>query len=75
MHSAKLLVVLDAFLIEGRGLIVTPDFSVLTGGWNHHAEEVTVVTAAGESFCATAHFEPYISTFRILKFRWTNVGG
>ena len=57
MHPAKLLTVIETFMIEGRGLVVAPDFSVPTNGWKDNAQEVTVLTPSGQSFSALARFQ------------------
>ena len=67
MPQAILLTVTDSFQIEGKGLILSPDFSIPAGGWKHHAEEVTVATPSGESFVALAHFDPTHFKFSDLK--------
>jgi hypothetical protein len=51
----ELLTVEDCFLIEGRGVIVLPDFSV-PDGWKNRTEMVAVTTPDGHQYEAPAQF-------------------
>ena len=55
MSRVELLTVEDCFLIEGRGTIVIPDFSV-PKGWKDRTETVTVTRPDGHEYEAKAQF-------------------
>jgi len=63
MSRVELLTVEDCFLIEGRGLVVIPDFSV-PNGWKNRTESVTVVRPDGQQCQGEAQFS--MSHFRLL---------
>jgi hypothetical protein len=73
MSRVELLTVEDRFLIEGRGVIVIPDFPV-PNGWKNRAETIAVVTPEGQQYEAAAqfsmsHFKPIDPKVPIEK-RW-----
>lgn len=51
----ELLTVEDCFLIQGRGLVIVPDFTV-PDGWAERVETVTVMLPDGQQDEATARF-------------------
>ena len=55
MIRIELLTVKDSFQINGRGVVVIPDFSV-PDGWRNRAESVTVAMPDGHQYEATAQF-------------------
>src|SRR5438309_11358347 len=63
MSSVELLTVEDCFLIEGRGVVVIPDFSV-PDGWKDRTDTVVVMKPDGHRYDATARFS--MSHFRML---------
>jgi hypothetical protein len=63
MSRVELLTVQDSFLIEGRGVVVIPDFSV-PDGWKDRKETVAVTTPGGQEYETTAQFS--ISHFCLL---------
>ena len=63
MSRMELLTVEDCFLIEGRGVVVIPDFPV-PEGWKDRTETVTVTRPDGQQHEATAQFS--MSHFRPL---------
>jgi hypothetical protein len=63
MSRVELLAVQDCFLIEGRGVVVIPDFSV-PNGWKDRAETVAVTKPDGQMYEAAAQFS--MSHFRLL---------
>jgi hypothetical protein len=63
MSRVELLTVEDCFLIEGRGVVVIPDFSV-PDGWKDRLEIVTVMTPDGQQCEAEGEFS--MSHFRLL---------
>lgn len=63
MSRVELLTVKDCFLIEGRGVVVIPDFFV-PDGWKDHTETVTVTRPDGQQYEARAQFS--MSHFRLL---------
>jgi hypothetical protein len=63
MNRVELLTVEDCFLIEGRGVVVIPDFSV-PDGWKDRKETVAVTTPDGEQYKAVAQFS--MSHFSLL---------
>ena len=58
-----LLTVEDCFLIEGRGVVILPDFPVPTG-WKNRTETVVVIKPDGQRYEAMAEFS--MSHFRLL---------
>ena len=73
MNRVELLTVEDRFLIEGRGVIVIPDFAV-PNGWKNRTEIVAVVTPDGQQYEAAAwfnmsHFKPVDPNSPVEK-RW-----
>ena len=63
MSRVELLTVEDCFLIEGRGVIVIPDFSV-PKGWKNRTETVAVAMPNGQQYEAAAQFS--MSHFKLL---------
>jgi hypothetical protein len=63
MNHFELLTVQDCFLIEGRGVVVIPDFPV-PHGWNDRTDTVVVVTPDGQQHQASIRFS--MSHFRML---------
>ncbi len=63
MNYVELLSVEDCFLIEGRGVVVIPDFSV-PDGWRDRTDTVTVTKPDGQQYEATAQFS--MSHYRLL---------
>jgi hypothetical protein len=63
MSRVELLAVEDCFLIEGRGVVVIPDFSV-PDGWKNRTDTVVVTKPDGQQYQATAQFS--MSHFRML---------
>ncbi|MFL5327506.1 MAG: hypothetical protein ACJ8C4_01215 [Gemmataceae bacterium] len=63
MSRVKLLTIEDTFLIEGRGIVITPDFCV-PDGWKNRVETVTIVKPNGQQLDATAHFS--LSQFNLI---------
>jgi hypothetical protein len=63
MSRVELLTVEDRFLIEGRGVVVIPDFSV-PDGWKDRTDTVVVIKPNGQQYEATAQFS--MSHFRPL---------
>jgi hypothetical protein len=63
MHRIELLTVADCFLIEGRGVVVIPDFSV-PEGWKDRTDCVAVVKPNGQQYETTAQFS--MSHYRLL---------
>jgi hypothetical protein len=63
MRRIELLTVEDCFLIEWRGVVVIPDFSV-PEGWKDRTEVVTVVKPDGQQYEATAQIG--MSHYRLL---------
>ena len=57
MDRKLLLIVEDTFLIEGRGLLLLPDFSVPEGGLSDVEELVTLEPPDGVSFEMKAGFD------------------
>lgn len=55
MSSVELLTIEDCFLIEGRGVVVIPDFSV-PDGWKDRTDTVVVTKPDGQRYDATARF-------------------
>ena len=56
MIQVELLTVIDCFLIEGRGLIILPDFS-LPKGWKNRDEQTKIIKPSGEELELTAKFQ------------------
>jgi len=63
MSRIELLITEDCFLIEGRGVVVIPDFPV-PHGWKDRTEAVVVTKPDGQQHEATAQFS--MSHFRLL---------
>ena len=63
MSRVELLTIEDRFLIEGRGVVVIPDFSV-PDGWRDRTDTVAVTKPDGQQYEATAQFS--MSHFRPL---------
>ena len=63
MSRVELLTVQDCFLIEGRGVVVIPDFCV-PHGWKDRTETVTVTRPDGQKYEAMAQFS--MSHFHLL---------
>jgi len=63
MSRVELLTVEDCFLIEGRGVIIIPDFS-LPDGWRDRTESVAVTRPDGQQYEAAAQFS--MSHFKLL---------
>jgi hypothetical protein len=63
MH-VELLIVEDTFQIEGRGLVILPNFSVPETGWKNRAVTVSVMMPNGDQFDATARFDVEHFSFR-----------
>jgi hypothetical protein len=63
MSRVELLTVEDCFLIEGRGVVIIPEFSV-PDGWKNRKETVAVTRPDGQQYDATAQFS--MSHFRLL---------
>jgi translation elongation factor EF-Tu-like GTPase len=63
MNHVELLTVQDCFLIEGRGVVVTPDFPV-HHGWKDRTDTVLVVKPDGQQHQASIRFS--MSHFRML---------
>jgi hypothetical protein len=63
MSRVELLTIKDCFLIEGRGVVVIPDFSV-PDGWKDRTDTVAVTKPDGQQYQATAQFN--MSHFRML---------
>ena len=63
MNRVELLTVEDCFLIEGRGVVVIPDFSV-PPGWRDRTDTVTVTKPDGQQYEAMAQFS--MSLYRFL---------
>jgi hypothetical protein len=63
MSRVELLTIEDLFLIEGRGVVVIPDFSV-PDGWKDRTDTVVVTKPDGQQYEATAQFS--MSHFRML---------
>src|SRR6266498_4650454 len=55
MSRVELLTIEDCFLIEGRGVVVMPDFSV-PDGWKDRTDTVAVTKPDGQQYEATAQF-------------------
>ena len=66
MSRVELLTVEDCFLLEGRGLVIIPDFSV-PNGWTNRTETVAVTRPDGQQYEAAAEFS--MSHFRLLDPR------
>src|SRR4051812_42683619 len=56
MSRVHLLTVEDCFNVTGRGVILTPDFSVPQRAWQNQTESVTIVPPSGPEFETTAQF-------------------
>src|SRR2546423_11902169 len=63
MSRVELLTVQDCFLIEERGVVVIPDFSV-PDGWKDRTETVAVTRPDGQEYETAAQFS--MSHFRLL---------
>ncbi len=63
MSRVELLTVQDCFLIEARGVVVIPDFSV-PSGWKDREETVAVTRPDGQVYETAARFS--MSHFRLL---------
>ena len=63
MNHVELLTVQDCFLIEGRGVVVIPDFPV-PHGWKDRTDTVVVVKPDGQQHQASIRFS--MSHFRML---------
>ena len=63
VNLVELLIVEDCFLIEGRGLVVIPDFSV-PYGWKDRTDVATVVRPNGEKYEVNAQFS--LSHYRLI---------
>jgi len=64
MDRVELLTIIDRFLIEGRGVVVCPDFP-LADGWKNRADTVLVTKSDGQQFEALAQFS--LSHYRTLN--------
>jgi hypothetical protein len=64
MKKTELLLVQQAFQLQGMGLTVLPDFSVPKAGWRNGAHRVRIVKPDGEELEAEAHFR--VSHFKLI---------
>ena len=56
MELRPLITVIDSFIIENRGLIVLPDFSIPADGWKDTDEEVAIQKPDGKEIKTKGKF-------------------
>lgn len=57
MDLVELLTVADHFEIQGRGVVVVPDFAPPDGRWKNFSQTLVIITPDGRNHEATAHLQ------------------